>query len=283
MAGIPIDTILGSLPEDLKPTGTQKFPQLILNEGIKIDTLLQPTIDRIVAELPSDGCLSEEQTKKIILQRDNVVGVLNNIGLKLDNFSNFLTNVNNFTTFILVSLSVLKGAKVGASIAAKIVPIVPGIVPASLSDLNDLIRNLTFDNEGNSRIQPLKTTLNASSTSVSIVSSFIKIAVDNINKIDSYLKTCSPNTKLPPLNNSIQGVLLVQTEAKDTLNQATYKGFVLQIEEVPYNDKINQRKAIALNRFGINIIETPLSFTTNPQTLINELKFIIDRDNLKAD
>jgi hypothetical protein len=35
MAGIPIDTILGALPDDLKPKGTERLPQLLLNEGVK--------------------------------------------------------------------------------------------------------------------------------------------------------------------------------------------------------------------------------------------------------
>jgi hypothetical protein len=45
---------------------------------------------------------------------------------------------------------------------------------------------------------------------------------------------------------------------------------------------VKQRRAVGQNYQGINLISTPYSFTTNTQTLINELKLIIDRDNLKA-
>ena len=88
---------------------------------------------------------------------------------------------------------------------------------------------------------------------------------------------------LTPLSETIEGIVFLENQTSQTSNQSSYKGFILQIEEVPYTDKVNQRKAIAANQYGIKMIETPLSFTTNSQTLIDELKLIIDRDNLKAD
>jgi hypothetical protein len=45
---------------------------------------------------------------------------------------------------------------------------------------------------------------------------------------------------------------------------------------------VKQKRAVGQNYQGITLITTPYSFTTNSQTLINELKFIIDRDKLKA-
>jgi hypothetical protein len=66
------------------------------------------------------------------------------------------------------------------------------------------------------------------------------------------------------------------------VNDGSYKGFTFTIEEVPFSPTVNRIKAIALNQGGIPLLETPLSFTTNRQTLIDELKLIIDRDDLKA-
>ena len=70
MAGIPIDIILGSLPEDLKPKGLEKLPQLITNQGIKIDTLIQPSINKILSTLPTENvCLTPPQTSLILNTR----------------------------------------------------------------------------------------------------------------------------------------------------------------------------------------------------------------------
>jgi hypothetical protein len=45
---------------------------------------------------------------------------------------------------------------------------------------------------------------------------------------------------------------------------------------------VNRYRAVGKNQSGIVLIQTELSFTLEPQILINELKLIIDRDNLKA-
>lgn len=282
MAGIPINTILGALPEDLKPKGTELLPQLILNEGVKIDTLIQPTLDSIQKILPLDEvCLSEEQTNLILSQRNNIVGLLNNTGTKLDSLSSSLTNLGTFLELTITTLQVLKSSKFLASLAAKFVPAVPGAVPSALSDLGDVIRDVTFDKEGNSKLKPISDTINASALVVSVVNNYITVAVDQLNKIDAYLKTCSKQ-QLVPLNNTINSIVEVTNQSIQTPNQSSYKGFIIEIEEVPFNDKVNRIRAVGLNKYGIKLVETELSFSINQQTLINELKFIIDRDNLKA-
>ena len=78
---------------------------------------------------------------------------------------------------------------------------------------------------------------------------------------------------------SLAAILAKSTQAQ---NETTYKGFNIIIEEVPYTPTVIRRRALGQNQDGITLIQTELSFTTDDQTLINELKLIIDRDNLEA-
>ena len=64
--------------------------------------------------------------------------------------------------------------------------------------------------------------------------------------------------------------------------QSDVRRYRLEIEEKPYTDTVSQNRAVGLNQSGIILIATNYSFASDPNILINELKFIIDRDNLKA-
>ena len=63
-----------------------------------------------------------------------------------------------------------------------------------------------------------------------------------------------------------------------------YKGFTFEIkQDISQNFQYPKRFAIARNIQGIQVLKSESSFASNPEILIQELKFVIDRDNLRAD
>ena len=61
-----------------------------------------------------------------------------------------------------------------------------------------------------------------------------------------------------------------------------YQDFLFEIVEEPFSPYVNKRRAVAKNKDGIILLQTPSSFTTDTQVLFTELKLIIDKNNLKA-
>jgi len=281
---IDIQAYKNAIPDSLKPQGSAKLGIIIYNQGKVIQQLLTPIAIKLLNEATSpDGlCVPQPILEKIILERNALVIQLNAIGTNLDTITKSITGLNSYFNLAITIINTISVAKTVVSAAAKVVPLIPGAVPAALSDLEDAKNKLTFTNTGTSKLEKIQLSISTAGISISLVNGFILTIVNILNSLDSILIKCSPNSTFSPISKGIKDSASVQQQAGNTLNQTTYQGFIIEIEEVPYTATVTRRRAIGKNQQGIILTQTELSFTTNPLTLINELKLIIDRDNLKA-
>ena len=280
------EQIKNSTPDDLKAKGLARLSEIIFDLGKQIPILIIPPLLNIINEYISDQaeeyCPSPEELDKIIKLRNTIVGQLNNLSSKLDQTGSALTGISNFLNIILTTVQTIDIASIVLSLATKFVPLVPGAVASSLNDAQTFIRKVTFNEKGESKLSKTNSIINTSSLSLAIVSSYILIALKYITRIDALINKCKEYPELDPLSPQTKSIAQIQELAEQTLNQSTYQGFLLEIEEVPFSPTVNRYKAVGKNQYGITVISSELSFTSNPQILIDEVKFIIDRDNLKA-
>jgi hypothetical protein len=283
MATVDLKTFENSLPDSLKSTGSEKLGQIILEKGIQISDLIQPQLDKILLNLtiPDGLCLPEAQLNLIIIQRNNIVDNLNQIEKYLNLTTKAVGITSTTLNTLITTVKVLRGLK-PAAIAATAASPVPGPFASLVLQINETLDNLKFDALGNSKLNKLKTIIDSTATPISLTSQFITKAITTLGFIDIIIKKCSPNSTLSSISQDLINITEAQLKASQTLNDITYKGFIIEIQEVPFSPTVNRRKAVGKNAQDIPLIETELSFTTIPQILINELKLIIDRDNLKA-
>jgi hypothetical protein len=281
---VEADLIQDATPEDQKPKGTEKLPYLLFTLGSQIPQIIQPSLQGLIQKyIPNPNvCPNDVGLNELITQRNNIVQSLNNIGAKVDQLGTSITGVSNFLNITLGLITTIEVASVAVSAAAKVLPTVPGVIPAALNDAQTLIRKITFDKYGNSKLSKIQGVLNSSALVISIVGTYILTAKELISVIDVYINQCQLNPNIIPTSTSINAIADAQLQAQQTQNQVTYNGFIIEIKEIPYTPTVTRRRAIGKNQSGIVLIQTELSFTTSNQTLINELKLIIDRDNLKA-
>ena len=281
---IDVEALLKSIPDSLKPQGSAKLGNIIYDKGKVIQQLLTPIATKLLTDAisPNDICVPQTTLDKLIFERNALVGQLNNIGTSLDIITKSITGLNTYFNLVVTIINTISVAKTVISAAAKLTPLIPGAVPAALSDLEDAKNKLIFTNTGTSKLDKIQSSITTSAISVSLVNGYILSIVNTLNSLDAILIKCSPNSTFVPISKGINDSADVQRQAEVTLNQTTYQGFIIEIQEVPYTPTVIRRRAIGKNQQGIILIQTELSFTTNPLTLINELKSIIDRYNLKA-
>jgi hypothetical protein len=284
-----------SIPQELKPKGKQTLGKRILALGKKILQLILPklvsmirqyaikqleeakaqaTTPEQIEKLKQQYCPSPDELAKLIQTRNNIVNQLNSIGTRLAGL-NFSIGITQDITNALSQLStIIENVKIGLSAAAKVLAITPGSIPAILNDLE------TLDDKVIPIIEKNQGALNSTTVPIAAVTSTINKVVRVLNQLDILISFCAPNSQVVPISDTIK--TLSEVQIKSDINSGNYKGFVIQIEEEQYTPTVTRRKAVALNTNGIKLLETPLSFTTNNQTLIDELKFIIDQNGLRA-
>jgi hypothetical protein len=286
MAGIDIKTLKSSLPDSLKEKGISKIRTLLLEKGQEVKNKLQPKLNELQSQLPSpnDVCLTESQTQRVLSVRNNLIIELNKIQKSLNTLTLSIGITSGFLETLIVTTGVVKNLKTTLTLSANAAPVVPGVVVGAITSADDLLSRITFDDLGNSKLNPLKQNIDAASIPIALTAASLKSFILTLNVIDAFLKKCAPNAILETVNEETLATALIQEiiETNPLYNNSLYQGFQLEIEEKDYSPTIKQRRAIGKNNQGIILISTPYSFSTDAQTLINELKLIIDRDNLKA-
>jgi hypothetical protein len=291
--------ISSSIPENQKPKGIAKLTSLIATKSQDLLTKINPAFTQIAGLLGIQGlgtpgetipdvCPPQEIIDKALNIRNNVVGQLNNVSKFIQRSSGRLEELLGV---INAQVEVIRTSKVtknilsrtqkvtSAAAAAAGIP-VPGPVSALLSNLlagvislDNIIKNIQFDDSGNPKLPASISNLNGGLFALTYLDNIIQDIIKKLNSIDQLLAKCG--AQLDPLDSNLQ---LIANNEDDNL----YKGFLLKIEETKFNDRLTQKVGVAYNKSGIALLKTDSSFTESPQVLIETLKFIIDRDNLKA-
>jgi len=274
-----------------------RIPLLIINNAQKLIEQLVPSITQITIQtgiqnigqpnLQMPGtCLTQSELQNILNLRNNLIDKLNTISKTIDLLSkplNSLTTVVNTTKNGLnIGKSVLSGIEAVLIATPPAIPI-PGSAISGYIKAYDLINNI---------LPPIITTASNKITSISealnYANNIIFKLLNLLKIIDQYLLQCGVNSSsLTPISDIVNQIDTQYTEAQNQSNQLNgisqvYQGFTLEIVEEPFSSTVNRKKAVAKNSSGIILLQTPPSFTSTPQILIQQLKLIIDNSDLKA-
>ena len=307
------------IPEDQKPKGIQKLPNfltrlikttlkislplifnMIREAGIeKFEETKQKLLDNAKAKATALGlpdpqnlttedldnlkqlaCPTPATLQSILDKRNNLVNFLNNQQTIVDNIKGTVNISGDLANFLQQTSEVLTLTSFVINQAIKVIPLIPGAVVSVAKDIDTINESLKFDLNGEARLPKLQAPVSNISVPVNMFSNLLTKLIAILGAFDQLITTCNPE-----LENSL--VKFSDSVLSNTANQViadgnTYKGFRLEIETFPYTDTVNRNRAVGKNADGIILISTELSFASDPQVLVEELKLIIDRDNLKA-
>ncbi len=231
-------------------------------------------------------CPTPEEGKRILDKYNNLLDVVETISLILNGTSATLNIITQVVDGSLTAKSALNIAKIAVNQALKIPPLVtlptPTAITSILTDVEDAVSLITFKADGTPILKEERTKLGTGAFYLSLAAAVVNIILLILRLLKPLLQTCGleANEPGPETNKFIQ-------EA-ETTNQSntkqSFRGFTFEIVEVrlPNDPTVTRRIAQALNTEGIIALQTEPSFTQNPKVLIEELKLIIERDNLKA-
>ena len=279
-----------NLSEDLKLKGANKIGQIISDQGNKISTLMLPLALNFAKELGIDpNTLLVPDICPSVNTLNSILPILNNLINDLNQTGILITDLNKVIGSIAIGGQILQTTSetlntlipvLNTAIAAIPPPGLPGAIVSSVNVINKANEKILFKNDGSPQLPPINSAISSAALKFIVASSSILALTNILQSIVTLLKQCFPDVNI----NSVDSSVLALAEAakpKDQENSLQgYKGFNLEIVEVPFNDILTQRKAVAKNQSGEIVLQTELSFTTENDTLITELKNIIDQSGL---
>lgn len=273
---LSIDTaqITKNIPSDKKLNGRDRIISVLISKANELKLLVLPQLTKLIEQM-GDGlkCPPPEVLAKIVDIRNKIGTQLNSLAKFLNRTTIIFTALTSFADLLQKILIAKKATKEITKQVARPIPSPPG-TPGAVAVT--LVEQQASEDRTEDKKNSIISNLGNVSLALSALTGVVTTILDLLNTLDTLLAKCT-DAKLVPIDPTLKNIRKFEQEAPDT-----YKGFSLEIVEIPFNDKIKRKQGLAKNQSGIILLKTNPSFTTTPQILIDELKFTIDTQNLKA-
>lgn len=264
--------LLNKKKEQLKRTLIPFILKLLLPFG-------SASLQGLLAKLPQSeinklvNCPSKAEIQRLINKRNKLVKQINNI----------YKTVKILTVALVGANIVITALQIGLLSIAFIPPPIPGAVPVAVDKLSLLLKKAGV-------------VVDALTITAATFGAFLAVILDYLSKFDILLQSCTqkiietdPEFEifLESISDEITALssatsVALQENGPNAIN--TYKGFKLEVKIDESNDsKFTKRYAQALTTQGVAVLRTESSFASDPQVLLDQLRFIIDSNpNLTA-
>ena len=203
--------------------------------------------------------------------KNNTIALINSSINKLNNLSQTIQQINTYITIFNAIILILSAIPIPTSVP-------PGIgIPVNL--ITRIVKTLE---RANKLVSALNIILAVSTVA-------LENEINELNELILRLKEITQNLTDKTLNNLNEQQLTELTNFFSPVGVdefPPYKGFKFQIkveENKAFEVKGNKRRyAVAIDRDGVEVIKSELSFTLDPNDLVDQLKLVIDQRNLQG-
>lgn len=271
-------------------TGLERINQTINDKVATLQNRVAEQLQQLSVDLNIQGletnnpvypniCPSQAILGRAESIRNTILGDMEALAEYINIIDTSLRIVNDALSGSITTVTALSVLKTASSAATKVLPAVPGNLTALLSDLDDIRTILTFKTDGNPRLPELKRAVELGTQYITQAAQALNSLISYIGFIDIVLQNCGKASAEIP--QEVQSLINVIKNIGNT--DTFYKGFTFEIVDKYFSPTLNQKIGQARNKAGIVLLQTEPSFTQDPQVLIEELKLVIDRDNLKSE
>lgn len=266
--------------KQLTPFGSDAVQFIVNNKKIfEVNTPPQE-VALLLGDLKNKiSCPNKNEISKLINKRNNTATQINNLYQNIKVIDKTTTSTNGVLTAIQTGITFIRSIPYPAT----------GIPPLGLPPLTiGVIETIgaTAD-QLQTRLNTSRVVLNDLNITAASFGSLLGSSLNLLNVLDILIQQCveDQNISFVEINDEINSLNSQSQNIEQTQQNLIYKGFKLELQlDKSNSSKYPRRFAQALNKQGVPVLKTESSFASNPQVLIDQLKFIIDSNpNLTAE
>tara|TARA_Y100000385_G_scaffold248518_1_gene269292 strand:+ start:158 stop:1051 length:894 start_codon:yes stop_codon:yes gene_type:complete len=279
-------SLLPSLPS------IQRLVNVILQKVNDVKTKYTAKIEEFLSQFEL-GCPTPQKIEEIVKVRNKAIDELTKLYESTNRIADNISGVSGFIALIITIIKVAQTTIGVASLTQLVAPFIPATILAKINAATEIaqgvIDKVRFKTDGSPRLVPIVNGIISANIAIQLLVSALRDLICKLEALDPQILACAEEAgikdiELVPISPTIISFVEESLEENQSSTiETTYRGFIFEIEEVPFSPTVNRTQANALNKDGIIMLQSELSFTTEPSILIEELKFVINRDNLKAE